>query len=1520
MNFEEIMKFNAPYNQLNFDSLVEKIKSKSIVPYVGAGMSILFKDVYPSWGEFLDITFMKFINVSEKNKFDILNYEDKADFLYKEIGKVTFASHLKGTFGQSHLDKNTLDFVNKAIYLLPIIFERGLIITTNYDKVIEKVYGLHNFVLSVAHPGHFEALNGALRDNELLLYKIHGDIIEPIQSIILTKKQYELAYNNLELISSLKQVYVSKCILFLGCSIEKDRPIELLCEVSKSGMNNYAIIDCKSEDKKERRLQLENEYYTQAIIYPEGKHECVNMILDHIAKIINPTTYKKLKDGYHNKNNKKDSNFELSEEWFINQNNIQIKNLGNRYLPDLNIELSEKNIFDALGRNKEFYKSFINKADKTLIALKDLKISYIENNIQSIYKIIKEFSIDTIENINIEGIIENLNYISKMLNEKIGNNYKRLADGSNVNNRGIQDRIFLLKRTQNLITKYIYYINSSEIKVVNNPFILIDGEGGIGKSHLLADTIMKRNSEGKKSLLFLGQHFKGNDNPVNDILKMLELDCITDEFLKELNKIAQNDKSRIIIFIDALNEGNGKKIWKEYLAGIIEKIKLYPWIGLALSIRTEYVENLLNDNNLLESDLVRVTHKGFSTVEYDAIKKYFNFYRIAYSDIPFANQEFRNPLFLRLFCEGFKSDKVDLDNISFTDVYKNYLLAMNLKIAETCEYSKHINVVEKVINEMVSYKYSIGVGDNLIPLDKVIEIIINIEQRYNIKKSLIDELLSNGIITQNINYYNQEYAYVTYEKLEDYLYAKLLIVDLEEIRTEEFYLKYKNLIYYGDILEALAIALSEKGDYELFELFIGEEKNTNVIKAFCNSLKWRKSNTVNKKTLDYINNVVLKSKCGFENLYDALILISTKIGHIFNAESTVEHILRFRMPDRDEIYIPMFDEFYSEEGSPVNRLLDWCLSKRDYENVLDESIRLAAIMIATFLISSNNSLRDKSTKALINLLNGHIDILILVLKKFENTDDAYILERLYAVAFGCIVSEESNSEIEGLAIYVYNKIFKDEYVYPNILLRDYAKNIIDYAKYKDESDKLGYMNVQPPYKSQIIKVPTDEEISKYEYDYNSSNFKNYFWSQNAILSSMRVEYGRDGSPGGYGDFGRYVFQRYFSDWKGLDYNDLKNIAIKKIFDMGYDVEKHGKYDHTIQSGSFRNNGKERIGKKYQWIALYELAAQVADNYKMEVYKDCYGNKENTYCKGSFEPNIRNIDPTALIIQVNDKDSNRAIHSQLFQFPLVTNNEWLSIVNDIPYLNDLINIKYQDQKFILLNGWYIWTEEKELGCKQYQNPQKDMSIKINSYIVKSELLDVIAEQLKNKDFMGRWAAEPNENYYLYNKEYYWSDAYHFFKNPYYCGDDWRYINEDIEIVNENSKILLPSCIYRTERKGDAFGDGNLSSWYKPCMDLFSELNMQYGKDNSILYDSEGKIICFDSSELLKEDIGFFIDKEKLLQYLHEHNYSIFWTILLEKRIISERYNNNDNYEQLHISGVYRLDENGDLKGNMNKFEE
>lgn len=413
MTFSEIMAFNAPYNQRNIDELINKIKTNTVVPYVGAGMSVLFDNIYPSWTKFLYDAFGEFADVKEKDKFEKLNHEEKADFLYKEIGKRTFSTYLKEIFGPAHLEKDASCFSNKPAFLLPVIFNKGLLMTTNYDKVIEKNYALFQKAVPVAHPGHFEALNGALRNEELLLYKIHGDISEPIESIILTKEQYEKAYGNQSLKEALTKIYISKNILFLGCGLCKDRPIQFLLEVSQSGMDNFAIVSCAGEQVKQRRLELENEYYTKAIIYPEAQHECLFEILKYIAQAVNPEEYNAT-NGYQQIEN----NLELDDEWFIKQNEIQIKNLGDRYLPDLNVEPNVSKVFDGLSRNDTFYERLKKQTDNLLICLNELKMSVIEENILQLANAIEGFSINTNDLIDVDNIKENLNVVYSEIEKK----------------------------------------------------------------------------------------------------------------------------------------------------------------------------------------------------------------------------------------------------------------------------------------------------------------------------------------------------------------------------------------------------------------------------------------------------------------------------------------------------------------------------------------------------------------------------------------------------------------------------------------------------------------------------------------------------------------------------------------------------------------------------------------------------------------------------------------------------------------------------------------------------------------------------------------------------------------------------------------------------------------------------------------------------------------------------------------------------------------------------------------------
>lgn len=98
------------------------------------------------------------------------------------------------------------------------------------------------------------------------------------------------------------------------------------------------------------------------------------------------------------------------------------------------------------------------------------------------------------------------------------------------------------------------------------------------------------------------------------------------------------------------------------------------------------------------------------------------------------------------------------------------------------------------------------------------------------------------------------------------------------------------------------------------------------------------------------------------------------------------------------------------------------------------------------LASTNRKLRDTATKALVQLLHNRIQLLIPLLEKFSTVDDPYIHERLYGVALGCALRSKLKGHLASLCQYIYSSVFDVEgEVYPHILLRDYAREIIEYA-------------------------------------------------------------------------------------------------------------------------------------------------------------------------------------------------------------------------------------------------------------------------------------------------------------------------------------------------------------------------------------------------------------------------------------------------------------------------------------------
>lgn len=1228
---------------------------------------------------------------------------------------------------------------------------------------------------------------------------------------------------------------------------------------------------------------------------------------------------------------------EFTTGWFKRKNEKSIADLGVRYTPKLNIELDIAKIFDGLLRNEEFYSVFYSALDDLLVAAgKVLKYCKLlpehQDNISK--------QVDDIKDIlpvpellhNIEIPVQQYNNLLRGFTkccDTITDHY--LYEEEKIQKEHNESRFYhkygseihYLRELHESIDKFNKFINSEICGLANSPFLLLEGDAGVGKSHLFADIVNKAN---ENSILLLGQYFISQEDPWIQIKKICEIDCSEEEFFGSLNAKAESEQKRIIFFIDAANEGSGKFFWKQYINGFITSIKKYDWLGLAISVRSSYTNLLFPKEDV--NGFIRYRHDGFGQKRGDAIQVYFEAYHIPLPDMPILQAEFQNPLFLKLYCIGQQEvcNKLSKIKINHLDtIIENYISGVENRLASRLYYNSSLNIVKKAINKII--RYIIDNNTTHVDYDTAYTELNALCKIYDIAHPLLDEFISEGIFIKNTLYDGTEYIYFAYERLGDYLIAKHLLEKTNIIEKSTFIEGGELFKYVQDIdaclrnrgiIEAFYILVPLKTGKEFFEYIPHARDYYFMMESFLDSLVWRQITKISDTIRDYLNLIIEEERL-CQQFWNICLSLSTIPNHALNANFLHQHLNNYSLADRDSWWIPFLKNQWTYD-SPTKSIINWAWSIENKSHVSNESVKLTAITLAWFLSSTNRHLRDSATKALICLLKERTDVLLDILRLFENVNDPYIFERLYAVAYGCAVRIKENQQLTDLGNYVYETIFKDkEEIYPHILLRDYARGVIEYASYMGCSFSFPLQEIRPPYHSTLPnEFPSNEDIdTEYKLDYKSPDYRNYYSSQNAILHSMVTEYGR--GVGAYGDFGRYVFQAGLSCFE-VDYNGLSNYAVKLIFEKyGYNKDIHGEFDRMVESFSWYSKGvrNERIGKKYQWIAFYELLARVTDN--CIKHESSYSKEIEPYT-GPWNPYVRDIDPTILIRNTGDF---RTPHRQHWweitpNIDMGAHNEiWITQKNDLPSPEGLIElIDKNGEAWLALEYHPEWREEKYLGEEEYNCPKKQVWYQIRSYLIKNEDYQKFISWGKNKNFSGRWMPEKSNWYELYRREYYWSPIYNEFDKRYADDSDICPIHDDAT-KSHVADIILTTKGYFWEEEFDQSKESAFNINI-PSKFIYDNMHLQESDIEGVFLDKNNQIVCFDPSVNNNSFYSLLIKKDAFIEFLQNNQLQIVWTLLGEKQIIGG-HDYKDLYP-LEISGLYYLDKGFNVSGNFSIYHQ
>jgi hypothetical protein len=611
--------------------------------------------------------------------------------------------------------------------------------------------------------------------------------------------------------------------------------------------------------------------------------------------------------------------------------------------------------------------------------------------------------------------------------------------------------------------------------------------------------------------------------------------------------------------------------------------------------------------------------------------------------------------------------------------------------------------------------------------------------------------------------------------------------------------------------------------------------------------------------------------------------------------------------DRDVITLDFnwskfLHEEFKEDTSEMFRLIDWGFSL-EHEPVESRGLkRLMSIALSWFLSCPNRYVRDRSTKAIVNVVDSDLELYIDLIGRFQQVNDPYILERVYAAVYGGVLRHKEHESVTELSDMIYRLEFEDDDPTPHLLTRDYARGIIELANNQVKSYNVDLDKVRPPYDSSFsIDVPTSDELREQvteQVEEADTELESRFWI--GLVGS-----GFEGD--GFSDFARYVVGTNSDSThiNGYDFSGAEALRwiTKRVFDLGWHPDHFGDFDHYLNRWSNHGRGTrkpERFSKKYQWIAYYELVAWITD--------DCDFSNPTTAkpYNGAWAYWDRNIDPPVLDPEASSDLSPDEVVEYDCRIDDAPIEEWIKAHEEFPELAPLLELSVDSEDWVPLYGMYKWNAEEDTDSRF----ERDVFCRIDPVIVeeddKEELVAWIIENwVESNEIKSTLVSSPVLTQTL-RGEYPWHSI---------VEDQWE---EDASpIMGSPVDVKSTALDLLCEAEYDCSIDEKYGI-YAPSPYLANLLDLEWVVDTKeFKQQSQDPVRVADISEAEKpfdwmNSLSMIAASSNILEELESEGLAIVWVVQGEKRTITgDTAGNKMGISQTRA--VFSLDEDGEFVG-------
>jgi hypothetical protein len=697
----------------------------------------------------------------------------------------------------------------------------------------------------------------------------------------------------------------------------------------------------------------------------------------------------------------------------------------------------------------------------------------------------------------------------------------------------------------------------------------LTGQAGSGKTHLLLDATGRALAAGRPAVFLAGAQF-GRSDLWASIADQLGLATVGKDMLLQAmdaaGEAASTSGSRFVMFIDALNETTPADFWRIHLPALRAAVEQYPHVALVVSCRDTYRELVLEGAE--GSRYVRRSHPGFAEREVEATQKYFAHYKLPSPKIPLLTPEFTLPLFLRLYCESLAQpggDPVPDGHQGRVAIFERYLAAKLATVARrfrpgaTSGYELNAarTLVRRALDGLLDELSRIG--QESMGAEAAEEVVRTALGDAGAEATRIVGLLQEeGVLTRERLYLGDgrygEGIRIVFQAFADFLLLQRRLALPGDPLSDAALKKWLTEECSWGVTEAATILFPEVYHVELPDLLgveLGDEPEDadedrvardqhdrawQLYKSLVKNLPYRDSQAISQRTIDLLNDV--QPYMDRSEFFQVLFMLAPQPDNRLNGAGLHKYLLQSHAPERDSDFGFATYHELSEGFSPAARLARWAAAG-PYPTYDPEVVELACIPLCWLLSSPNRFMRDWVTKALVQLLRGHLDVMRALFERFWPVDDPYVVQRVVAIAYGALLrsTPDQADQAKALAEAVHTRVFARP-IRPDELLLDAARGITRWAVAHQLLPETKLAETRRPYGLKPPGPPPTEKTldAKYGWREGQADDKSYSAVHSSVLSM--------------GDFGHYVIEpgmRNFSRHRfGREYVDAQRAGPRVV--------------------------------------------------------------------------------------------------------------------------------------------------------------------------------------------------------------------------------------------------------------------------------------------------------------------------------------------------------------------------------------